>query len=270
MMGLIQIYTDVATNTGVKHYPDRSINTGTKAVYDVGAGGDFGGAANISAGDKIFSLTFSDSSASFSKSHVYQNGGMTFAGVNGDSFDLPLIASPQPSDKHWLVTQWLKIANFGVGTVGVNNQTFSFSTSNLNLVTASMFGMAITAVSGASPSAISLYVRGRQYALASQLAPLFNGSPHQLAVECQVSDDNTQQRIYVYLDQVQVYASGWLAVAATIPAAPTSRYVGTSSSFPVAWSGSFYRYRKDDLTATDKTTAEILAADKDVAGERFV
>lgn len=268
-MGLIQIYNDVEANTGVKHYPDRSINTGTKAVYDAGAGSIYGGAKDLSAGDELFSLTFADSSGTFSKSHLYQNGGMRFVGVAGDTFDLPAVAAPQPGDKHWLITQWLKIANFGVGTVGVNNQTFSFSTSNLNVLASSMFGMAPTAVSGASPSAIALYVRGRQYALASQLAPLFNGSPHQLAVECQVSDDNTQQRIYVYLDQVQVYESGWLAVAATIPAAPTSRYVGTSSSFPVAWSGSFYRYRKDDLTATDKTTAEILAADKDVAATRF-
>ncbi|MEF3102025.1 hypothetical protein EC841_10196 [Raoultella ornithinolytica] len=268
-MGLIQIYTDVAANTGVKHYPDRSINTGTKAVYDAGAGGIYGGGKDVSAGAEIYSLTFSDSVATFSKSHLYQNGGMRFVGVGGDTFDLPAVATPQPSDKHWLITQWLKIANFGVGTVGVNNQTFSFSTSNLNVLASSMFGMAPTAVSGASPSAIALYVRGRQYALATQLASLFDGQPHQFAVECQISDDNTQQRIYVYLDQVQVYASGWLSVAATVPAAPTYRYVGTSASFPVAWTGSFYRYRKDDLTATDKTTAEILAADKDVAGIRF-
>ncbi|EPY7297681.1 hypothetical protein ACXEI0_000951 [Klebsiella quasipneumoniae] len=268
-MGLIQIYTDVEANTGVKHYPDRSINTGTKAVYDAGAGGIYGGTKDVSAGAEIYSLTFSDSYATFSKSHLYQDGGMRFVGVNGDTFDLPEVAAPQPGDKHWLITQWLKIDNFGVGTVGVNNQTFSFSTSNLNLATASMLGMAITAVSGASPSAISLYVRGRQYALASQLATLFNGSPHQLAVECQVSEDNTQQRIYVYLDQVQVYASGWQSVATTVPAAPTYRYVGTSTSFPVAWAGNFYRYRKDDLTATDKTVSDILAADKDVAGTRF-
>lgn len=268
-MGLIQIYNDVEANTGVKHYPDRSINTGTKAVYDAGAGGIYGGEKDVSAGAEIYSLTFSDSVATFSKSHLYQNGGMRFVGVAGDTFDLPAVAAPQPGDKHWLITQWLKIANFGVGTVGVNNQTFSFSTSNLNVLASSMFGMAVTAVSGASPSAIALYVRGRQYALATQLAPLFDGQPHQFAVECQISDDNTQQRIYVYLDQVQVYASGWLSVAATVPAAPTYRYVGTSASFPVAWTGSFYRYRKDELTATDKTTAEILAADKDVAGTRF-
>lgn len=268
-MGLIQIYTDVEANTGVKHYPDRSINTGTKAVYDAGAGGVYGGEKDVSAGAEIYSLTFSDSYATFSKSHLYQSGGMRFVGVNGDTFDLPEVAAPQPGDKHWLITQWLKIANFGVGTVGVNNQTFSFSTSNLNVLSSSMFGMAPTAVSGATPSAIALYVRGRQYALASQVGTLFDGQPHQFAVECQISDDNTQQRIYVYLDQVQIYASGWLSVAATVPAAPTYRYVGTSASFPVAWSGSFYRYRKDDLTATDKTAAQILAADKDVAGERF-
>ncbi|MFK3705567.1 TolB family protein [Klebsiella sp. NPDC088457] len=152
---------------------------------------------------------------------------------------------------------------------GVDNQTFSFSTSNLNVLASSMFGMAPTAVSGASPSAIALYVRGRQYALASQLAPLFDGGPHQFAVECEISADNTQQRIYVYLDQVQVYSSGWQSVATTVPAAPTYRYIGTSGAFPVAWTGSFYRYRKDDLTATDKTTAEILADDVEVAGTRF-
>ncbi|EPL8210120.1 hypothetical protein ABLV20_15880 [Klebsiella sp. GG_Kp164] len=268
-MGLIQIYNDVEANTGVKHYPDRSINPGTKAVYDAGAGGVYGGGKDVSAGAEIYSLTFSDSVATFSKSHLYQNGGMRFVGVGGDTFDLPAVAAPQPSDKHWLITQWLKIANFGVGTVGGNNQTFSFSTSNVNIVTASMLGMVPTGVAGASPSAIALYVRGRQYALVTQLALLFDGQPHQFAVECQISDDNTQQRIYVYLDQVQVYASGWLSVAATVPAAPTYRYVGTSASFPVAWTGSFYRYRKDELTATDKTTAEILAADKDVAGTRF-
>jgi hypothetical protein len=268
-MGLIQIYNDVDANTGVKHYPDRSINTGTKAVYDAGAGGIYGGAKDVSAGAEISSLTFSDSVATFSKSHLYQNGGMRFVGVGGDTFDLPAVAAPQPGDKHWLITQWLKIANYGVGTVGVNNQTFSFSTSDLNALASSMFGMAPTAVSGASPSAIALYVRGRQYAIATQLSPLFDGSPHQFAVECEISAGNTQQRIYVYLDQVQVYASGWLSVAATVPAAPTYRYVGTSASFPVAWTGNFYRYRKDDLTATDKTTAQILAADKDVAGERF-
>lgn len=268
-MGLIQIYNDVDANTGVKHYPDRSINTGTKAAYDAGAGGIYSGAKDVSAGAEISSLTFSDSVATFSKSHLYQNGGMRFVGVGGDTFDLPAVAAPQPGDKHWLITQWLKIANYGVGTVGVNNQTFSFSTSNLNALASSMFGMAPTAVSGASPSAIALYVRGRQYALATQLSPLFDGSPHQFAVECEISADNTQQRIYVYLDQVQVYASGWGAVAATVPAAPTYRYVGTSASFPVAWTGSFYRYRKDDLTATDKAVIDILAADKDVAGERF-
>lgn len=268
-MGLIQIYNDVEANTGVKHYPDRSINPGTKAVYDAGAGGVYGGGKDVSAGAEIYSLTFSDSVATFSKSHLYQNGGMRFVGVGGDTFDLPAVAAPQPSDKHWLITQWLKIANFGVGTVGGNNQTFSFSTSNVNLVPASMLGMVLAGVAGASPSGIGLYVRGRQYALVSQLAPLFNGSPHQLAVECQISDDNTQQRIYVYLDQVQVYSSGWQSVATTVPAAPTYRYIGTSGAFPVAWTGSFYRYRKDDLTATDKAVTDILAADKDVAGERF-
>lgn len=268
-MGLIQIYTDVTANTGVKHYPDRSINPGTKAVFDVGAGGSFGGAENVSAGAQIYSLTFSDSIGTFSKSHSYQNGGMSFAGVNGDQFNLPAVAAPYASDKHWLVTMWLKIANFGVGTVGVNNQTFSFSTSNINDSAASTLGMTVTAVAGSSPSSIAVYVRGKFYTITLPATPLFDGSVHQFALECEVSADNTQQRVFVYLDQIQVYASGWADVAATIPTDPTYRYVGTSPAFPKAWSGIFYRYRKDDLTTTSKSTAQILADDNAVAGTRF-
>ncbi|HBR1222426.1 hypothetical protein [Klebsiella quasipneumoniae] len=269
-MSLIQIYNDVVADTGVKHYPDRSINAGTRAVYDAGAGSEYGTGADLPAGAQVKSLTFADSVASFSKAHAYAGGGMVFAGVNGDTFDLPEKAAPQPADKHWLVTMWLKIANYGVGTAASNNnQTFSFSTSNVNMLTASMFGMAPTTVAGASPSAIALYVRGKQYALASQLAALFDGKPHQFAVECEVSTDNTQQRIIVWLDEMKVYESGWGSVAATVPGTPTYRYIGTSGSFPVAWTGSFYRYRKDDLTAATETSMTILAADKDVAGTRF-
>lgn len=268
-MGLIQKFTDVVANTGVKHYPDRSINSGTKAVFDVGAGGVFGGAKNVASGDSIYSLTFSDSSATFSKPHTYENGGMAFTGVAGDQFNLPAVASPHAADKHWLVTMWLKIANYGVGTVGVNNQTFSFSTSNINDSTASTLGMTVTAVAGSSPSSIAVYVRGKFYTIKLPATPLFDGGVHQFALECEVSADNTQQRVFIYLDQIQVYASGWAAVAATIPTDPTYRYVGTSPAFPKAWSGIFYRYRKDDLTTTSKSTAQILADDLDVASGRF-
>lgn len=87
-MSLIQIYNDVVADTGVKHYPDRSINTGTQAVYDAGAGAEYGTGADLPAGAEVKSLTFADSVASFSKAHAYANGGMVFAGVNGDTFDL--------------------------------------------------------------------------------------------------------------------------------------------------------------------------------------
>lgn len=269
MTGRIEQYTNVVVNTGVKNYRDVSINEGTKALFDVSSAWA-GGAKNISAGAQIKSLSYEDSIASFTKAHDYSGGGMVFAGVKGDTFDLPAEAAPKPEDKHWLATMWLKIANYGVGTAGSpNNQIFSFSTSNINDLTASMFVMALSAVDGASPSAVSLYVRGRQYSLASQLEPLFDGLLHQFVVECEISDDNTKQRIIIWLDKVKVYESIWNSVAATVPGAPTYRYIGTSSAFPVAWTGSFYRYRRDDLTATPLTAEQIIAADSASIGSRF-
>ncbi|PRD12331.1 hypothetical protein, partial [Pantoea coffeiphila] len=101
------------------------------------------------------------------------------------------------------------------------------------------------------------------------LAKLFDGQLHQLAVECLVSDDGTQQRVIVYLDQLNVFDSGWTAVAGTIPAAPTFRYIGTSAAFPVAWAGQFYRYRKDDLTVSQLTAADVISADVECVGTRF-
>ncbi|HHL4077038.1 TPA: hypothetical protein ACQ7TU_005291 [Klebsiella pneumoniae] len=58
-------------------------------------------------------------------------------------------------------------------------------------------------------------------------------------------------------------------MATTVPAAPTQKYIGTSASFPLAWAGKFYRVRKDDLTATTLTVAEILAADSASINGRF-
>ncbi|PRD12303.1 hypothetical protein, partial [Pantoea coffeiphila] len=186
------------------------INSGTTALFDMSAGGDFGGGKNISAGAQIKSLTYEDSVASFAKAHTYLNGGMVFARVSGDTFNLPENAAPQPGDRHWLVSMWLKIANYGAGTANSsNNQVFSFSTSNVNLLAGSMFGLAPITVESASPSAITIYARGRQYVITAALAKLFDGQLHQLAVECLVSDDGTQQRVIVYLDQLNVFDSGW-------------------------------------------------------------
>ncbi|PRD12333.1 hypothetical protein, partial [Pantoea coffeiphila] len=65
MNGLIQRHVGVVADTGIKFYRDRSINSGTTALFDMSAGGDFGGGKNISAGAQIKSLTYEDSVASF-------------------------------------------------------------------------------------------------------------------------------------------------------------------------------------------------------------
>ena len=66
-------------DTGVKHYPDRSINAGTRAVYDAGAGSEYG-TGQIYRRGAVKSLTFADSVASFSKAHAYAGGGMVLPG----------------------------------------------------------------------------------------------------------------------------------------------------------------------------------------------
>ncbi|WP_369155899.1 hypothetical protein, partial [Klebsiella quasipneumoniae] len=260
----------VVVNTGVKNYRDVSINTGTKALFDVSSPWA-GGAKNISAGAQIKSLSYEDSVASFTKAHNYANGGMVFTGVNGDMFTLPDAIAPQPSDTHWLVTVWMKMSNRGAGTAASgNNQTLSFSTALINDATQSMLTLLCNPSSGAAPTSISVFARGKNYGgLASALASIYDNALHQVAFELQLSSDGTQQQLKVYVDGVAVYMSGYAAVATTVPAAPTQKYIGTSASFPLAWAGKFYRVRKDDLTATTLTAAQILAADFSSVGSRF-
>lgn len=270
MAARIEQYTNVVVNTGVKNYRDVSINTGTKALFDVSSPWA-GGAKNISAGAQIKSLGYDDSIASFTKAHNYANGGMVFTGVNGDMFTLPDAIAPQPSDTHWLVTVWMKMSNRGAGTAASgNNQTLSFSTALINDATQSMLTLLCNPSSGAAPTSISVFARGKNYGgLASALASIYDNALHQVAFELQLSSDGTQQQLKVYVDGVAVYMSGYAAVATTVPAAPTQKYIGTSASFPLAWAGSFYRARKDDLTATTLTAAQILAADSSSIGSRF-
>ena len=267
-MGLIQIFTDVVADTGVKFYPDRSINTGTRALFDMGAGSVYGTGKDLPAGSEVKSLA-SDTVGMFSKAHVYSGGGMVFTGVNGDTFNLPDTAAPQPDETHWLITAWMKFSHGGAGTPSSgNNQTLSFSTSPLNISSESMLTVVHNPVGG-GVSGVSVFARGKNYSgLGAALSPIYDGALHQVAFELQL--DGNKQQLTVYIDGVVAYTSGYGAVVPTIPASPTNRYIGTSAPFPLAGSGTFYRYRKDDLTATDKTVSEILAADKDVAGTRFV
>lgn len=270
MAARIEQYTNVVVNTGVKNYRDVSINTGTKALFDVSSPWA-GGAKNISAGAQIKSLSYEDSIASFTKAHDYVNGGMVFTGVNGDMFTLPDDAAPQPSDTHWLVTVWLKMSSRGAGTVSSgNNQTLSFSTTTINDATKSMLTLICNPATDADPTSITVHARGKNYSgLASALASIYDNALHQVAFELQLSSDGTQQQLTVYVDGVAVYTSGYAAVATTVPDAPTQKYIGASSVFPLSWAGKFYRCRKDDLTATTLTTAQILAADSSSIGTRF-
>ncbi|PXJ22947.1 hypothetical protein DMR11_20570 [Klebsiella pneumoniae] len=159
----------------------------------------------------------------------------------------------------------------GAGTVSsANNQTLSFSTTTINDATQSMLTLICNPATGAAPTAITVHARGKNYSgLASALASIYDNALHQVAFELQLSSDGTQQQLKVYVDGVAVYTSGYAAVATTVPAAPTQKYIGTSASFPLAWAGNFYRARKDDLTATSLTGAQILTADSSSIQGRF-
>ncbi|MCP6003229.1 hypothetical protein NL386_37355, partial [Klebsiella pneumoniae] len=64
-------------------------------------------------------------------------------------------------------------------------------------------------------------------------------------------------------------AVAYTEVVTALPVAPTQKYIGTSASFPIACAGKFYRCRKDALTATTQTAAQILPADFSSVGSRF-
>ncbi len=61
-----------------------------------------------------------------------------------------------------------------------------------------------------------------------------------------------------------IYGSGHSLTGGT-----NAKYIGTSASFPIACAGKFYRCRKDALTATTQTAAQILPADFSSVGSRF-
>lgn len=270
MAGRIEQLIGVTIDTGVKLYRDVSINSGTKALFDVSSSWA-GGKKNVVTGDQIKSLGYDDTLASFTKSHTYQTGGMVFSGVNGDMFSLPDAAAPQPSEKHWMVTVWMKMSNYGAGTAAsANNQTLNFSATALNDATQAMLTLVCTPAAGAVPTSISVFARGKNYSgLASALSPIYDNALHQVAFELEVSSDGTQQQLKVYIDGSVVYTSGFGAVAGTIPAAPTQKYIGTSASFPLAWAGKLYRVRKDDLSATTLNAQAILSSDSSSINGRF-
>ncbi|HDF2345960.1 TPA: hypothetical protein PC573_001193 [Klebsiella variicola] len=270
MSGLIIRMKGLVAPTGKKLVRDKSANAATRAIIDVSNQWS-GGKKSLAAGAQIRDLITGSAVAEVSKSHTYSGGGIIFAGINGDTVNLPDVAAPQPAETHWLITTWMKMSNYGAGTAAsANNQTLSFSTTTLNDATKAMLALVCSPASGAAPTSISVFARGKNYSgLASALAPIYDNALHQVAFELQLSSDGTQQQLKVYVDGVAVYTSGYSAVASTVPATPTQKYIGTSAPFPLAWAGKFYRTRKDDLTATTLTVAEILAADSASINGRF-
>ncbi|CTQ11399.1 hypothetical protein [Klebsiella variicola] len=270
MSGLIIRVKGLVAPTGKKLVRDKSANAATRAIIDVSNQWS-GGKKNLASGAQIRDLITGSAVAEVSKSHIYSGGGIIFSGINGDTVNLPDVAAPQPADTHWLITIWMKMSNYGAGTAAsANNQTLSFSTTTLNNATQAMLTLVCTPAVGAVPTSISVYARGKNYSgLASALAPIYDNALHQVAFELQLSSDGTQQQLKVYVDGVAVYTSGYSAVATTVPAAPTQKYIGTSASFPLTWAGKFYRVRKDDLAATTLTAAEILDADLVFIDSRF-
>lgn len=268
MGGRIEILKDVVANTGKKFYRDKSINEGTRSVFDV-AITDMGGAANLPAGASLGDLTYNNNTGVFSLAKTYSaaNKGMIFAGVKNDGFDLNEAGCMKVADKHWLFTAWLKITKAGTAS-SFNNQLLHFSTVDTNGYPNALLSIVPTLDASGVVTKIELGVRGKNYIVTTQLASLYDGNRHQLAIECSISDDGTQNTIKVYLDKVQVFSST-SSVAATLPGEPVRRRIGTTNPFPLAWTGLFYRARVDDLTLTDLTASEVLTADYDLCASRF-
>lgn len=264
MAGKIEQLTGVTVNTGVKLYRDASINKGTRALFDVSSAWA-GGAADVAAGGQIKSLTFEDSVASLVQPHAYQGGGLVWPGVGASRFMLPENAAPQPDDRHWLFTLWVKINSPGGNSF--NNQLMSIAGGAVNTTSYQMLSVIPTASAGAMTQ-VEVRIRAKNYVVSTPLASLYDGEVHQAGFELEISEDGTQQRVFMYLDAALVYTSGWAAVA-TAPVAPDNRFIGTSPSFPMSWKGAFYRTRLDDLTLSGVTAAEILADDYASSRSRF-
>lgn len=268
MGGRIDILKGVNVGNGRKFYRDKSLNSGTRGAFDM-AVAEMGGAKNLAAGEVIKDLSYNNYTASFSLAKTYDpdSKGMVFAGVNNDGFDLGADVCMQPEDTHWLFLAWLKVTK--AGTVSsFNNQLMHFSTVAVNRYPNAMLSIVPTNDANGHPTKIEMGVRGKNYIVTNELMPLFDGNRHQFAVECEFNAAGTSHTIRAYIDKVVVFTST-STLAATPPGTPVVRRVGTSSPFPVAWTGRLYRVRVDDLSNTTVTGATAVTADYDLCASRF-
>lgn len=268
MSGLIITLKDVVYDTGKKYYMDKSVNKGTRSLFDM-AETTTGGGKDLSAGAVINDLTYNANTGAFQLAKTFDSAkkGMVYSGVKNDGFDLDANSCMKVSDKHWMFTSWLKI-NLAGTVSSFNNQILHFSTAPTNGANTALLSLVPTLNSAGTPTTIELAVRGKNYVLSSQLLPLFDGARHQFAVECSLNADGTSQTVKVYIDKVLVY-SKTAAAAETAPGEPTNRRIGTTNSLPLAWNGLLYRVRVDDLSTSGVTADDVLSADYNLCSSRF-
>lgn len=268
MSGRIEVLKGVVNDTGKKFYRDKSINNGTRSVFDMAVTA-MGGGKDLAAGAIIHDLTYNDYTGSFSlaKSYSEANKGMVFAGVKNDGFNLDAASCMKVSDTHWLFTAWVKVTKAGSLST-FNNQLLHFSTVETNGYATALLSVVPTTDATGQPTKIELAVRGKNYVVTSNLLPLFDGVRHQFAVECEFSADGSQHTIRAYIDKVVVFTST-SALAVTPPGEPTTRRIGTSNPFPLSWTGMLYRARVDDVGTSGLTATDILTADYNLCASRF-
>lgn len=265
MSGIIEQFLGFTCDTGMKMYYDKSMNNGTRALFDMSSKAA-GGKINIPAGGIVSDLSFDPLEGVFNKAKNYSGGGMQFAGVGNDTFSLPPLASPQPEDKHWLFTLWVKISK--PGSNSFNNRTFHFGKAGNGAAVHTVFGLIPTAVDG-EVTQVELRVNGRQFIPGLSLSPLYDGSVRQLGIEVERSESGLQQRVTACIDTVQVWSTGWSNLPDPLPYTAAQGYIGTSGTFPMAWTGSFYRARLDDLSLSGLSASEVLSLDYASSRHRF-
>lgn len=263
-MAKIEQLIGVTVENGEKFYRDKSMNAGTRALFDLSVKWP-GGGVDVAAGSQFKSLGYENSIASVNKAHVYQDGGLVWAGVAGDQFLLPSEFLPLETDASWLYTFWMKVSN--AGSTGFNNQLFHIGGA-YNATANVIVSLVPTVDAAGAVTNLELKVMGQRVVVTTQLAALTDGSTRQIGVGFSKSEDGTTFKIKAWLDTELVYESAYLSLLA-FSADTSQRFIGTSSSLPKSFTGSVSRARFDVISASGPTPEEILKADYDSSVERL-
>ncbi|AHF77882.1 Phage protein [Sodalis praecaptivus] len=269
MAGKIEQLVDVTIDTGEKLYRDSTMNAGTVGPFDFGIAWS-GGKKDVAAGDTIKSLSFENSTGSFTKAHTYANGGMVWPGQAGDQFTLPAVMVPDiTTAKDWMYTFWLKIST--LANTSTNNNIFLVG-GGRSVTADKICEVRPVAASGdlTNLARTQVVVLGVDLSVGAVLNGIMGGGVHQVAVRCKVASDGTTFIFYVYLDNALVYTSASQTFPSTLPTLPpTQRYVGTDAGYAGAFTGAVYRARLDVLDGLDITASDVLASDYAANVSRF-